>query len=379
MNIRTAQQTENQYRNYWQVLSPKYVFTPKNDTEKKSIGEAKKFFRDYLNDFRSRFQGETRQRYALEKLKEKLENKTFPESLSYAGASRLAIDNFYSVMGEVEKLIKNELNFGEDEDSLNLSIDENKNPWTVTNWHNTLGMMLKRASYQYGEIKNRKTVNEQDEKIKIAELKIKSEYFSRVKNLLLKLKNIINGDNPENKKLAPNEMVPDNWLMGSRGGRGGSYGNRGGRYPGDNNGRYPGGLNSLDEGFSEQQQRLFKFPFGKGNSSYGYLYVHDLLRAYGLDSKPQYRILMGKGSRRELPSRIWMSLDPYDALDSLGSDKAFFYKYVPALNAALNEIIDIYTQEADNKNYDPKQVDIGKKYGVSDNAVRRWAKAYNIM
>jgi hypothetical protein len=357
MNTKIAQQENSLYNNYWEVLGPGRISPNASENERNVIGKAKQLFNKYLAAFRKDFESEERRKYAVNKLVEALRNKTFAAGpMTYTSAAKIAQDNFYEIMEVVKKQVKRELEFGTGEGALDISIDEGGVPWTVVEWKNTLGMMLKRAAYQYGEVKIRETINEQDEKVKKVEMRIKSEYFSRVKKLLEMLGRIVNGDNPENKKLAPNDAIPDSWLIGRRGGIGGER-----RYPGGER-RYPGGPGSLDEGFSEREKEFFNFPFqrrGRGD----YLYVHELLRAYGLDTDPKYSVLMGRGSLRELPGRTWRSRDTYGALDTLGGDKAFFHKYVPALNAALNEIIDIYTHNAER--YNPTQAEYGKRYETS--------------
>jgi len=356
MKTKIAQQENSLYSNYWEVLGPGRISPNASENERKVIGEAKQTFTKYLAAFRKDFESEERRKYAVEKLVEALKNKTFAAGpMTYAGAARIAQDGFYEVMESVKNQVKSELEFGTGEDALDISLDEGGNPWTVADWRNTLGMMLKRAAYQHGEIKVRETTSEQDEKLKKMEIRIKAQYFSMVKALLNRLGKIVNGDNPEKRKLAPNDIVPNAWLSGARGGRGGGPGGRG---PGGR--RYPGGPGDLDEGFTEQEKEFFNFPFGKKGRG-DYLFVHELLRAYGLDTDPRYAVLME--NVRELPGRPWRSRQTRTALDSVGGDRGIFYKYVPALNDALNEILRIYS--AESKSYTPQQAQLGKQYQAS--------------
>jgi hypothetical protein len=373
MNKKIAQEKTINARTYWDLLKPGTLPQDANEEEKNLIKKLKDTFTKYLSNFRKEFGSKEIADYAVQKLIKRYKNEKINRGYLYSYKVAISGDvekYFWNIMQEVENEVKSELSIGREDEALDISLEEGGNPWTFIEWKNTLGMMLKRASYQYNNIK----IDEnKPEDIKKAELKNKREYFVAVKRLLNKLGKIMNGDNPEKRKLAPNETIPDSWLGGyGAGGLGGVGGRKypGGRSPGGR--RYPGGASGagLDEGFTETQKELLYNPFGSKELG-DYLHVHDLLRAYGLDQVPEYSILM-ETKPSELPGRPWRTRRVSAAMNSLGNDRGLFYKYVPALKNAINEIVNLYTDIAKaNNTYNPKQAQLGKQYESSINYMMR--------
>lgn len=371
MNTKIAQEAghptykENIKSNtYWDLVKPGGYPADASEKDKVFLDQLKEIFAKYLADFRTNFNPKQRVDYAVKKLIDRFSNTQINKGYkhSYQAAVYAFKNDFHNVIEEVKSEVKKEFDFGVEEGSLDDSFSLSGDPWTYTQWKNTLLMMFKRAKLQFEEIRKRDVNDENEENIKKIEMNIKKQYAAKVRFLISKLVKIRDGDNPKKKKLLPTDIIPDSWLGGSGGSGFGDLGGLGGRSPGGR--RYPGGsggAGGLDEGFTERDfQQTLKFPFARKGGG-DYLYIQDLLKAYGLDGEPRYKILMN--NIRALPGRPWRSNDAVGAKKTIGGDRGVFFKYVQALDSALAEILQRYIQ--DSENYNNQQAEFGNKYRSS--------------